>query len=77
VLDIVGSDRVYPPEIVVAMSTAFDEVCRSVSVQINGDDGLRRQLALIILKRVDEGERDPARLSELALKEFAGISDQS
>ena len=66
-------DRVYPPEIVVAMSAAFDNVCRSVSPKINGDPRVRRQLALIILRHVDQGERDPERLSELALNELAGI----
>ena len=72
-LDIAGCDRVYPPEVVMAMTTAFDNVCRSVSTQISGDDGLRRQLALIIIRHVDEGEHDPVRLSELALNELAGI----
>ena len=75
-LDIVGSDRAYPPEVVMAMTSAFDNVCRSVSAKIHGDAGdadVRRRLALIILRHVDEGERDPARLSELALNELAGI----
>jgi hypothetical protein len=76
-LDLVAPDRVYPPELVVAMSTAFDNVCRSDSLRINGDDSLRRQLALTILRRVDEGECDPARLAELALKELARVADQS
>ena len=72
-LDLVASDRVYPPEILVAMSAAFDDVCRSVSVRINGNDDVRRQLALIILRHVDGGECDPARLAELAFSELAGI----
>lgn len=71
-LDIVGSDRVYPPELVTVMSTAFDNVCRSVSTKVNGDPDVRRHLALIILRHVDDGERDPHRLSELALNELAG-----
>lgn len=54
------------------MSTAFDKVCRSVSAKINGDPDVRRHLALIILRHVDDGERDPLRLSELALNELAG-----
>ena len=66
-------DRVYPPETVVVMSTAFDSVCRSVSGKINEDDSVRRRLALIILRHVDGGERDPQRLSEIALDELAGI----
>ena len=72
-LDIVGSDRAYPPEVVMAMTSAFDNVGRSVSAKIHGDADVRRRLALIILRHVDEGERDPARLSELALNELAGI----
>jgi len=70
VLDFVTPDCVYPPELVVA---AFDRVCRSVSPKINGDPDVRRHLALIILRCVDEGEHDPDRLSELALDELAGI----
>jgi hypothetical protein len=73
VLGLPASDRVYPPEVVVAMATAFDNVCRSVSAQINGDDDVRRQLALIILRHVDQGEHDSARLAELAFNELAGI----
>ena len=73
----VASDRVYPSETVVAMSTAFDNVCQSVSAEIKGDDSLRRQLALIVLRHVDAGERDSARLAELAFNEFAGLADQS
>jgi hypothetical protein len=72
-LDLVASDRVYPPEIVVAMSTAFDNVCRSVTAQVNGNDDVRRQLALIILRHVDGGEVDPVRLAELAFNDLAGV----
>lgn len=72
-LDLVASDRVYPPEIVAAMCTAFDNVCRSATAQINGNDDVRRQLALIILRRVDGGELDPVRLAELALNDVAGV----
>ena len=73
VREFIVPDRVYPPETVAAMSTAFDSVCRSVSPRINGDDSVRRRLALIILRHVDGGERDPQRLSEIALNELAGI----
>ena len=72
-LEFAVSDRVYPPETVAAMSTAFDSVCRSVSSRINRDDSVRRRLALIIRRHVDEGEHDPRRLSEIALNELAGI----
>ncbi len=75
-LDLVASDRVYPPEIVVAMSTAFDNVCRSVTPEINGNDDVRHGLALIILRHGDEGERDPARLAELAFNDLPALVRQ-
>ena len=76
-LDIVGSDRAYPPEVVMARTTAFDDVCLSVSAKFTAmqicDAGWHRS----ILRYVDEGERDPARLSELALNQLAGIGAPS
>ncbi len=72
-LNPVAPERAYPPEIVTAMTTAFDRVCSTVSVQVSGDDGVRRQLALTLLRHVDAGEHDPMRLSELALNELAGV----
>ena len=72
-LDLVASERVYPPEIVVAMSTAFDNVCRSVTAQISGNDDVRRRLALTIIRHVDGGELDPVRLGELAFNDLAGV----
>ena len=72
-MSLAGTDRVYPPEVVAAMTAAFDNVCRSVSAQISGNDDVRRRLALIILRNVDQGEHDPLRLAELALNELAGV----
>ena len=72
-LDILGFDRIYPPEVVKVMTTAFDNACLSVSATVNRDVDVRRRLAFIILRHVDDGQRDAARLSELALNELAGI----
>jgi hypothetical protein len=71
-LHVVQLNRSYEPETVAAMTTAFDNVCRSVSKRINGNDDMRRTLALVILRHVDEGERDPSRLADIAFREWTG-----
>jgi hypothetical protein len=73
VLHFVEPQRVYPPETTAAMTAAFERLCASIPKSVNGDD-LRRQLALIILRHVDRGVQDPERLSEMALRELAGLS---
>ena len=71
-LDLLTPGRAYPPEIVMSMSAAFDNVCRCMPAAISDDADMRRKLALIILRHVDGGERDAARLAELALQDFTG-----
>ena len=78
-LHLVPNDRTYSPETVALMTAAFDRVCQSVSHQMNeknGNEDMRRTLALIILRYVDRGERDPERLADVALREWTG-SDRS
>jgi len=75
-LHLVQLNRSYSPETVAVMSAAFDSVTQSVSHWMNGNDDVKRTLALIILRHVDEGERDPERLADLALHEWTG-SDRS
>jgi hypothetical protein len=58
------------------MTAAFDRVCQSLSTRINGDEFVREKLALIILRHIDIGERDPEWLADVALRELAG-SDRS
>ena len=70
-LHLVQSNRTYDPETVAVMTAAFDRVCHSVSQRMNGDD-VKQTLALIILRHVDKGERDPERLADVALREWTG-----
>jgi hypothetical protein len=72
-LHLVESQRVYAPETVAVMTAAFDSVSRSVSTRINGDHDVQQRLALIILRHVDQGERDPVRLADIAFRELAGL----
>jgi hypothetical protein len=71
-LYLVKTERLYPPETVAAMTTAFDTVYQSLPTQIHDDEGVREALALVILRHVDRGERDPERLTDLALRELIG-----
>jgi len=43
-------------------------------LSINRSDDARQTLALIILRHVDEGERDPQRLADAAMHELAGLA---
>ena len=54
------------------MTTAFDRVCQSLSPRINDNEAVREALAQIILRHVDLGERDPVRLSDVAIRELVG-----
>jgi hypothetical protein len=71
-LHLVQLDRFYCPETISVMTAAFDRVCQSVTEQMNGNDDVKRTLALIILRHVDRGERDPERLAETAFREWTG-----
>lgn len=71
-LHLVNTDRTYDPQTIAIMTAAFDRVCRSLSARMNSHDDVKRTLALIILRHVDRGERDPDRLADAALRESAG-----
>lgn len=71
-LHLVRTDRTYPPETVAAMTAAFDRVCQSLPRRMSGNETARQALALILLRYVDLGERDPARLFDVAIRELAG-----
>lgn len=71
-LHVVCPNRSYDPETIAVMTAAFDGVSRSVSEQINGNEGMKQALALIILRHIDEGECDPGRLADVVLHEWTG-----
>ena len=61
---------VYDPEALKIMGAAFDVVCQTFPPDMRDHEGARRRLALIILRHMDQGERDATRLSELAVLDF-------
>ena len=58
------------PKALRAMGAAFDTVCRGFPPDLRHHEGATRRLALLILRHMDRGERDVARLSDLALLDF-------
>lgn len=71
-LHLVQTSRTYSPETVAIMGAAFDRVCQSISNEMNGNDDAKQTLAVIILRLVDRGERDSARLAQIAFREWTG-----
>ena len=61
---------VYDPETLTTMGAAFDTACQAVPPDLKDHEGVRRKLALLILRHMDRGERDATRLSDLALLDF-------
>ena len=72
-LHLLRNGGVYDPETVAVMTAAFDTVCGSLSNRMNGNDDVKRTLALIILRHIGQGERDPVRLADVAYREIAGV----
>jgi hypothetical protein len=65
-------DEAFDPEAVQAMSTALDEVCRTL--QLNGDQRAREVMAIRIVELAGRGERDPERLRDRVLQEAGAVS---
>ena len=61
---------VYDPDALKTMGAAFDAVCQAFPPNLKHHEAARRRLALLILRHTDRGERDAARLSDLALLDF-------
>jgi hypothetical protein len=62
-----GIRCVYDPDTLSIMTDAFDRACDFLRVQFRDSDRIRRKLALRIIRHVDDGESDPARLAESAI----------
>jgi hypothetical protein len=65
-------DRSYDPETIAAMSAAFERNCQFISKRMNDSADVKKTLAVIIVRLVDQGEHDPERLTEAAFREWTG-----
>jgi hypothetical protein len=75
-LHFVKSNRAYDPETVAVMTAAFNEACQSLSVRITCGDDVRHRLAEAILRRVDQGQRDPVMIAAAAMSQLTGVDGQ-
>jgi hypothetical protein len=62
-----GSDGVFVPEDIVAMSMALDDICKELSLRDNGS--AREVIAVRIIDLAKTGERSPTRLRDRVLHE--------
>ena len=59
--------RFYEPRNLRVMTDALDLACRMLPPAVRESESLRRRLALHIMREVDAGERDTARLATTAV----------
>jgi hypothetical protein len=62
-----GIRRVYDPDTLTIMTSAFDRACEFLPVQLRDSERVRRKLALHIIRHIDNGESDPTRLADSAI----------
>jgi hypothetical protein len=62
--------RTFAPEIIVAMSTAFEEACKALNV--GADSPTRAMVARMIILLVEEGHTRADQLAAAAIKEMRG-----
>ena len=65
------AEPAFPPEVIDAMSWAFDAVCERLAIPERAE-APREIVALRIVELARTGERDPKRLRDKALKVLAG-----
>lgn len=73
-------ENVFDPKDIVAMSTALDDVCKTLN--LDDDSSARETVAVRIIDLAEAGERDPTRLRDRVLHEAAmagrvGLNDES
>lgn len=62
--------RTFAPEIIVAMSTAFEEACNALNV--GADSPTRAMVARMIILLTEEGHTRADQLAAAAIKEMRG-----
>jgi hypothetical protein len=68
-----SGEAVFPPDVIRAMSLAFDEVCERLSIAETAD-AAREMVASRIVELARKGERNPEHLRDEALKSIGGLT---
>ncbi len=63
-------ERVYDPATLKIIATAFDNAHKRLPKNFRKSDQARHKLALLVMRHVGRGERDPLRLADLAMLDF-------
>ncbi len=63
-------ERVYDPATLKIMAMAFDNAHKCLPKNFRKSDQARHKLALLVMRYVARGERDPVRLADLAMLDF-------
>jgi hypothetical protein len=63
-------ERVYGPDTLKIMTTAFDNARKCLPAKFRKNDQARRKLALLILRHIERGEHDPEYLADSAVLDF-------
>jgi hypothetical protein len=63
-------ERAYSPDTLKVMTTAFDNAHKCLPASFRENDQARRKLALLILRHIERGERDPVCLADSVVLEF-------
>lgn len=62
--------RIYRPEDLRVMVAAYDRGYECLPKEFRGNERAARKLALLIIREVDRGVRDPESLADLAMLKF-------
>lgn len=60
-------ERVYGPDRLKIMTTAFDNAHECLPTNLRQNDRARRKLALLIMRHIERGEHDPRSLATVAV----------
>ena len=63
-------ERVYGPDTLKVMAAAFDIAHQCLPAKFKENDHARRKLALLIIRHMERGERNPVSLANVAVLDF-------
>jgi len=63
-------ERVYGPDTLKLMATAFDNARNRLPKEFSESGQARHKLALLVMRHIGRGERDPVCLADLAVLDF-------
>ena len=65
-----NNERVYDPDTLKIMTMAFDNAHKCLPKKYRENDQARHRVALLVMRYIGRGERDPIRLAYSAVLDF-------